>query len=214
MRYIAWTELHKRQNDVKPALLELAKDANPRFRARALWLLSQIHGNQKATIELALKDMDDNIRGMALRIARQHKLEVIPLIKQLASDKSALVRRECLIALRHNKSADAPLLWAKLASQHDGKDRWYLEALGLAADQQENNFFDAWLESTSKLNTPAARDIIWRNRGTHGSKHLADIILGKIIPQTEKPRYLRALDFIPKSKEKDEALARIALGAF
>ncbi|MCH2378941.1 MAG: NPCBM/NEW2 domain-containing protein, partial [Pedosphaera sp.] len=212
-RYVAWTELHKRQNDVKPALQELAGDANPRFRARALWLLSQIHGNQKATIELALKDMDDNIRGMALRIARQHKLEVIPLIKQLASDKSALVRRECLIALRHNKSADAPLLWAKLASQHDGKDRWYLEALGLAADQQENNFFDAWLESTSKLNTPAARDIIWRNRGTHGSKHLADIILDKITPQAEKPRYLRALDFIPKSKEKDEALTRIALGA-
>ena len=32
--------------------------------------------------------------------------------------------------------------------------------------------------------------------------------------EAEKPRYLRALDFIPKSKEKDEALARIALGAF
>ena len=211
MRYIAWTELHKRQNDVKPALQKLAGDANPRFRARALWLLSQIHGNQKATIELALKDMDDNIRGMALRISRQHKLDVIPLIKQLASDKSALVRRECLIALRHNKSADAPVLWAKLASKHDGKDRWYLEALGLAADGQENKFFDAWLESTSKLNTPAARDIIWRNRGTHGSKHLADIILDKIIPQAEKRRYLRALDFIPKSKEKDEALVRIAV---
>ena len=30
--------------------------------------------------------------------------------------------------------------------------------------------------------------------------------------EEEKPRYLRALDFIPKSKEKDDALARIALG--
>jgi hypothetical protein len=213
MRHIAWTELHKRQNDVKLALQELAGDANPRFRARALWLLSQIQGNQKATIELALKDMDDNIRGMALRISRQHKLDVIPLIKQLAADKSALVRRECLIALRHNKSADAPVLWAKLASKHDGKDRWYLEALGLAADGQENKFFDAWLESTSKLNTTAARDIIWRNRGTHGARYIADIILDKKTTGEEKPRYLRALDFIPKSREKDEALARIALGA-
>jgi hypothetical protein len=122
------------------------------------------------------------------------------------------VRRECLIALRHNDSKEAPALWAKLANAHDGKDRWYLEALGLAADKQENAFFDAWVK-TAKLGTPAANDIIWRNRGTHGAKHLADIILSKKTTAAEKPRYLRAMDFIPKSKEKDDALARIALGA-
>ena len=98
-----------------------------------------------------------------------------------------------------------------LASAHDGKDRWYLEALGLAADKQENKFFDNWV-SGAKLNTAAARDIIWRNRGTHGAKYLADIILNRETLEAEKPRYLRALDFIPKSKEKDDALARIALG--
>jgi hypothetical protein len=82
----------------------------------------------------------------------------------------------------------------------------------LAADRQENKFFDAWLKTSPKLNTPAARDIIWRNRGTHAAKYLADIILDKTTPEADKPRYLRALDFIPKSKEKDQALARIALG--
>jgi hypothetical protein len=212
VRYVAWMELHKKQNSAKPALLELAGDDNPRFRARALWLLSQIKGNQKAAVGLALKDKDDNIRGMALRIARQHKLDVIPEIRELANDKSALVRRECLIALRHHQSDEAPALWAKLADAHDGKDRWYLEALGLAADKQENKFFDNWVAG-AKLNTAAARDIIWRNRGTHGAKYLADIVLDKKTPEAEKPRYIRALDFLPKGKEKDDALARIALGA-
>jgi hypothetical protein len=212
VRYVAWMELQKKQNGAKPALLKLAGDNNPRFRARALWLLSQIKDNQKATVGMALKDKDDNIRGMALRIARQHKLDVIPLISELSGDGSALVRRECLIALRHNKSKEAPALWAMLASAHDGKDRWYLEALGLAADKQENKFFDNWVAG-AKLNTAAARDIIWRNRGTHGAKYLADIVLDKKTPETEKPRYIRALDFIPKGKEKDDALARIALGA-
>jgi hypothetical protein len=212
VRYVAWVELHKKQNGAKPALLKLVGADNPRFRARALWLLSQIKDNQKATVGMALKDKDDNIRGMALRIARQHKLDVIPLISELSGDGSALVRRECLIALRHNKSKDAPALWAMLASAHDGKDRWYLEALGLAADKQENKFFDNWVAG-AKLNTAAARDIIWRNRGTHGAKYLADIVLDKKTPETEKPRYIRALDFIPKGKEKDDALARIALGA-
>ena len=161
---------------------------------------------------MALKDKDDNIRGMALRIARQHKLDVIPLVKQLTDDKSALIRRECLIAIRHNKSKEVPTIWAKLADAHDGKDRWYLEALGLAADKQENAFFDAWVKG-AKINTAASRDIVWRNRGTHGAKYLADIILDRSTLPAEKPRYLRALDFIPKSKEKDDALARIALGA-
>ena len=212
VRHVAWTELNKRQKSVEPALQKMAQDANPRMRARALWLLAKITGNAQGTVDQATKDKDENIRGMALRIARQHELDVIGLIKQLAQDKSALVRRECLIAIRHNKSEEAPALWAKLANAHDGKDRWYLEALGLAADKQENKFFDAWV-SEAKLNTAGARDIIWRNRGTHGAKLLADIILDKKTTETEKPRYLRALDFIPKSKEKDEALARIALGS-
>ena len=99
-----------------------------------------------------------------------------------------------------------------MANAHDGKDRWYLEALGLSADKQENVFFDAWVKSAN-LNTAAARDIIWRNRGTHGAKYLADIVLDNKTAEAEKPRYMRALDFIPKSKEKDDALARIALGA-
>ena len=192
--------------------MKLASDDNPRCRARALWLLAQIKDNQKATVGIALKDKDDNIRGMALRIARQHKLDVIPLISELCGDGSALVRRECLIALRHNKSKDAPALWAMLASAHNGKDRWYLEALGLAADKQENEFFDNWVAG-AKLNTAAARDIIWRNRGTHGAKYLADVVLDKKTSEAEKARYLRALDFIPKSKEKDDALTSILKGA-
>ena len=212
VRHIAFTELKKRGAAAKAGLQKLAGNGQPRQRARALWLLAQIDGNLASTVKQAAADKDENIRGMALRIARQHKVDVIPLVRELAGDQSSVVRRECLIALRHNDSKEAPALWAKLANAHDGKDRWYLEALGLAADKQENAFFDAWVK-TAKLGTPAANDIIWRNRGTHGAKHLADIILSKKTTAAEKPRYLRAMDFIPKSKEKDDALARIALGA-
>ena len=211
VRHIAWIELNKRQEAVESALQKMASEDHPRMRARAIWLLAKIKGNAQTAVAQAAKDKDENIRGMALRIARQHKLDVIPIINKLSGDGSALVRRECLIALRHNESKEAPHIWAMLANAHDGKDRWYLEALGLAADKQENKFFDNWVAG-AKLNTAAARDIIWRNRGTHGAKYLADIILNRETLEAEKPRYLRALDFIPKSKEKDDALARIALG--
>ena len=96
------------------------------MRARAIWLLAKIKGNAQTAVAQAAKDKDENIRGMALRIARQHKLDVIPIINKLSGDGSALVRRECLIALRHNESKEAPHIWAMLANAHDGKDRWYL----------------------------------------------------------------------------------------
>jgi hypothetical protein len=211
VRQIAFTELKKRGRAVELSLVKLMASDNPRMRARALWLISQIKGNAPNTVILAANNRNENIQGMALSIARQHKLNVIPLIRELAVNKSPVVRRECLVALRHSKSPEAPALWAKLANQHDGKDRWYLEALGLAADKQENKFFDEWMK-TAKLDTAGARDVVWRCRGTHAAQYLADFVLDKRTPKAEVPRYLRALDFIPKSKEKDDALARIALG--
>jgi hypothetical protein len=211
VRHIAFTEL-KTRKEAAPILLKLLEDGSPHHRARALWLLAQNKGIRVPLLLKAAVDRDENIRALSIRISRQLKLNTLISIRNKADDNSPVVRRECLIALRHHKSPEAPALWAYLANAHDGKDRWYLEALGLAADRQENKFFDAWLKTSPKLNTPAARDIIWRNRGTHATKYLADIILDKTTPEADKPRYLRALDFIPKSKEKDQALARIALG--
>ena len=135
-------------------------------------------------------------------------------MKQLANDKSAAVRRECAIALRHNPSPDAPKLWAQLAQQHDGKDRWYLEALGIAADKQEEKFFASWLGAVGeRWSTPAARDIIWRSRTPKAAELLGKLATDKNATAIDRDRYLRALDFIPKCKEKDDALAAIALGA-
>ena len=39
-----------------------------------------------------------------------------------------------------------PSIWATLAAQHDGKDRWYLEALGIGADKNWEACFDAWVK--------------------------------------------------------------------
>src|ERR1051326_987249 len=117
------------QNDLK----KLWTSNDQRMRARALQLLARIYGASNEYIAAALKDSNPDIRITGLRIARELKLDVIPYIKMLAHDPSAQVRRDCAIALRHNHSPEAPKLWATLAAQHDGNDRWYLEALGIAA---------------------------------------------------------------------------------
>ena len=211
-RYLAWTGLHAMQGKAEKELLKLWKSDDSRMRARAFFLLGQIKGSEKKYVETALKDKDSDIRIAALRLARELKMDLIPYVAKLVKDPSAQVRRECAIALRHNPSAEAPRLWATLAQQHDGKDRWYLEALGIAADKQEDKFFAAWLSATgAQWNTPAGRDIIWRSRSSKSPALLVKIITDKSTPATDKPHYMRALDFV-KGPEKEAALVEL-LGA-
>ena len=114
------------------------------------------------------------------------------------------------IALRGNATDLASQLWAQLAAQHDGEDRWYLEALGIGADGQWNRFLDAYLSHVGgKWDTPAGRDIIWRSRASQTPQLLARIINDPQTSTADLPRYFRAFDF-QKSPAKNGALVEVA----
>ncbi|MDA7632908.1 dehydrogenase, partial [bacterium] len=131
---------------------------------------------------------------------------------KLVNDPSPQVRRECAIALRHEPSALGAQLWAELASQHDGDDRWYLEALGIGAQGQEDRYFSAWLAKVGDdWNSKAGRDLIWRSRSSKAPALLVKILSDESVPEAEKARYFRALDFID-GPEKDEALVELLTG--
>ena len=206
VRYLAWTRLHEADEKAIQPLLELTKNDDPRMRARAIWLLGKIPASTEMSINMAQKDGDSDIRCVALRLARQTNHNVIGVCEALAGDPSPQVRREIAIALRHLSSDKAPALWAQLASKHDGKDRWYLEALGIAADGKWDECLAAWLElAGDQWNTPAGRDIIWRSRAIKTPSYLAKILLDEKLPQEQQPRYFRAFDFLD-GPEKDKAL--------
>ena len=208
-RYLAWDELNALGEKAESELLKLWKSDDERMRARALQLLMRIKGKERKYLAQALQDKNSDLRITGLRIARALKLDLIPSLKKLVTDSDPQVRRECALALRHNVSPDAAAIWAELALQHDGKDRWYLEALGLGADKQEDKFFQAWLDSVGeKWNTPAGRDIVWRSRSTKAPAYLAKIIADPATPDGERNRYFRALDFI-KGVEKENALINL-----
>jgi hypothetical protein len=206
VRYIAWQKLQAAGEEAVAPLKVMAQDANPRMRARALWLLGKISGQTPAAIELAIQDPDSDVRTVALRLARQTDTDVIAICEALVKDPSPQVRREVAIALRNNKSEQVPELWAELAAQHDGKDRWYLEALGIGAEGQWDACFGAWIKlAGERWNTPAGRDIIWRSRATATPGYLAKILLSEDLPAEEQPRYFRAFDFL-SGPEKEKAL--------
>ncbi|MEM7478240.1 MAG: PVC-type heme-binding CxxCH protein [Planctomycetota bacterium] len=192
-----------------PALENLALNAkSDRIKARALWQLGLVGNNVRKYVEIAVSSDNPDLRCMGVRFARQHGADLIALVEEMKGDESPQVRRELAIALRHHQDPKAADLWVELAMQHDGKDRWYLEALGIAADRQWDSFFAAWLEKVGdNWNTEAGRDIIWRSRSPRACRYLVEIIQATQSEQ-EQYRYFRAFDF-HEGKAKTEALSEL-----
>lgn len=211
-RFLAYNALRAFGTQARPALEKLWAHPNPRMRARALWLLGQLDG--PAFVATAIADATPDLRVTGLRLARRLQLDVIPLVTKLVQDPSAHVRRECAIALRHSKSSKAPALWAALAAQHDGKDRWYLEALGLAADGNWDAYLAAFLTAIGgeeKITaSAAARDIVWRSRAARSPDLIARLILAADRSAAGELRYLRAMDFQNEAGRQQALSAMVA----
>jgi hypothetical protein len=208
-RYIAWQTLHETHADSVPALKRLWQSTRPEQRARAWNLLVRIIGREREYVNAALEDRTAEIRLLPLRYYRAENKDPVPIVKQLMNDSSPQVLRECALSLHRSKSEEAPELWAALAQKHDGKDRWYLEALGIGAATQDDKFFDAWLKQVgNNWNTPAGRDIIWRIRSTKAPALLVKIIKDPASPKEDRDRYIRSLDFM-RGSERDAALVQL-----
>lgn len=202
-RYLAWQALHKMDTKAEEALVATVQDAeNPRIKARALWLLTKSSTGAKH-IRLALANKDPNLRIVALRAARQTDYSVDDAASQLTQDSSPAVRREVAVALRQASPEKRATIWADLAAQYSGGDRWYLEALGLAADGNWDACLKAFSKSNSKLTPEAWQDILWRSRSSRTGAELAKFIEASENPQ-EVARYFRALDFQDK-KAREQA---------
>src|SRR5439155_5525256 len=133
------------RHDVVRALGALFTSGQPIERARALWLLDAVAGDEAAL--KALKDNDPRIREQAVRIlgrddrengqveyndprakrpapASKHLAALIPL----AGDPDAGVRRELILALRTLPTDRVGEPLRALTKAWDGQYRWYLWA--------------------------------------------------------------------------------------
>lgn len=205
IRTKAWIRLHQWGTKAEGALADLWQSENPRYRARALWLLSKLDEKGISYIDRALEDENPNIRITGLRAARQLDIDIIPYAERLAEDTSPQVRREVAISLHRNSSPKAAEIWTNLALRHEGADRWYLEALGIGAAGQWNRFFKTWMEEVGTgWNTPAGRDIVWRSRAEEAIPMLAELIRDPSLETGQKLRYFRAFDFHTSPKKQQE----------
>jgi HEAT repeat protein len=84
-----------------------------------------------------LKSDQVDLRVTAFRALKQVQTDIVALASKAVDDPSPAVRREVAIALRDVPFDQCKDLLVKLTTAYDGTDRFYLEAVGIAADKKE-----------------------------------------------------------------------------
>jgi putative membrane-bound dehydrogenase-like protein len=229
-RYLAWTALHRLGEKAESALHGMWNSDNPVFRARAMWALGKLGLSKKksaAVVRNALQENNSDLRVAGLRLARQLSVQLYLAHLQDAAEKmdtSPAPRRELLIGMHEVKPESLPPgvrdevvsnAWAQLAQYYDGNDRWYLEALGIAADGRWDACLSALRRNVGEEwnSNKAGRDILWRSRGSNTSEQIAAVIRNPSTPTEETPRFFRALDFQPEVF-KQQVLPSLAFGEY
>ena len=221
------------ENAVEPVMAILAS-SNPYHRARAIFLLAQLGREGQFEVERLLKAVDAPVRIAALRALRSITPEnsksipaitasqraLLPLLGNLSLDRNAAVRREVAIALRDVPFEDCRFMLLNLLKGYDGQDRWYLTALGEAADgKEEALFFEMrktmpedpaqWDQRTAdlvwELHPPSAVPMLKKRAEstslTADARKQAIVGLGFI----KSPQAAKAMVDLSKSPDKDVA---------
>ena len=157
VRVLGFEALAKQGEKVIEPVMGLLASPNPYFRARAVFLLAQLAAEGQFEVERLLKAVDAPVRLVALRALRSitpanskaiptltaSQKALLPLLGNLSIDRNAAVRREVAVAIRDIPFDECRFILNNLVKGYDGKDPWYLNALGEAADgKEEALFFD------------------------------------------------------------------------
>jgi putative membrane-bound dehydrogenase-like protein len=167
-QYLAYTAVKAQGQGAVPMLQAMWKQDDPILRARALWLLGGLGQVGSAAIAEAMQASNPRFRVLGLRVARATSANMLAFAKPYLHDSSPAVRREITLMLQDPSTMRPPYLFSEqkparpdlidalavLASQYDGQDRWYLEAIGIAARGREDALY-------AKLKQdPSVRDVL------------------------------------------------------
>jgi putative membrane-bound dehydrogenase-like protein len=172
------------------AVAALLEDENPYVQARAVWLLAQLGDEGIQLVEERLQSArDPQMRIACFRALRFADHNLLAHAKALAQDPSIAVRREVALALRDLPLADCKDLIVELAKQYEGKDRWYLEAIGTASARKETPVYRALLKAMGDSDS-----LKWSPAFATAFKKRA---LSADIPLAARKEALTGLGFIP-----------------
>jgi putative membrane-bound dehydrogenase-like protein len=127
------------------AVAKVLEDPNPYVAARAIWLLPYLGEKGRAKLDLLSADPDAAIRLTAFRAIRRTDgvIDDLAYARKFSNDSSPGIRAEAALAVRYRSLEEAREVLVNVATRYDGKDRAYLESLGLGAGHHTEALWQA-----------------------------------------------------------------------
>ncbi len=182
------------------AVAALLREKNPYVAARAVWLLAQMGEAGVTEVLPLLGSKDEMLRLVAYRALRAADHDVLGLATKLAADPSAAVRREIALTMRDFPAAQSVPILVKLAQQFDGKDRAYLEALGLGSTHKEAEVYAALSKAMGGSADSWSDAFAWLAWRLHPAAAVSDFkarVLSPKLSNDQRKLMLTALAFVP-----------------
>lgn len=212
VRYLGFEKLKIQGETVIMDVEQLLKSPNPYHQARALWLLSQLGENGTKIVEEYLrKGGNPRLRVTAYRALKNNRKRLLEYAKIAVDDPSPMVRREVAISLRDVSWDQSKDLIVELFQQFNGKDLWYLEALGMALEAKEEAAYAYLL--TDQSENPADWSgpfsvLTWRLHPTTSITALKQTAMSENVSDSLRLLAVDALAFI---KDKEAVVAMLEL---
>jgi putative heme-binding domain-containing protein len=210
VRHSGFVRLKAQGAAAVPAVAALLSHPNRFVAARAIWLLAQMGGEGIARVRPLLDSREENTRLVAYRALRRAGEDIVELAARMAGDTCAAVRREVALSLRGVEASRSVPLLVKLAEGYDGKDRAYLEALGLGSTGIESEVYAA---AATKMGgaaqnwSEAFAGLAWRLHPDAAIPGLQERVLSTGLGAEHRNRALTALAFNASASAAHAVLA-------
>ncbi len=157
---VRWSGFDKLKNDGAAsydAVAKVLENKNPFVAVRAVWLLPYLGEKGAAKLDELIAGDDAKLRLAAFRSIRRAdgEIDALPYAKKLSTDESAAIRAEAAMEMRYRGFEESKEVLVNVAQRFDGKDRSYLESLGIGAGHHTEDLWKA-LNKDMKPSEPKA----------------------------------------------------------
>jgi putative heme-binding domain-containing protein len=160
-----------------------------------------------AAVREAMQDPDPQFRILGLRVRRLGGGGFAADTRALWNDPDPGVRRELAVMLREAPVDQAAEALLALAEQYDGKDRWYLEALGIGMEGKESALYSRLREAFPGDWNPVLGKLLWRLRPPEALPFLAESVRSRSLSNSQRAEALEALAAMPLAEAGETAAA-------
>ena len=145
VRSLGYQKLKSSGPEAYDVVAKVLEDSNSFIASRAVWLLPYLGEKGRAKLDALVASDDAAIRLTAFRAIRRTdgKIDDLPYALKLSNDPSPELRAESAQAMRNRSFEEARDVLVNVATQYDGKDRAYLECLGIGAGHHTEALWQA-----------------------------------------------------------------------